>query len=66
MHDDLIKEIETYCREANLAITTFGRKATNDGKFVNRIRNGGRCWPETEEKVRRYIANNPPTLREAA
>lgn len=52
---ELLTAIETFCAETGMAETTFGRKAANDGKFVARIRNGGRMWPETVERVEAYI-----------
>jgi hypothetical protein len=54
----LLKEIETYCREAGVAETTFGRQAVNDGKFVGRLRDGKRVTTTTVARVRRYIAEN--------
>ncbi|WP_375553365.1 hypothetical protein [Roseovarius mucosus] len=57
---NIIKEIETYCAQAGIKPSTFGFRAVADGKFFERIKRGGRCWPETEEKVRAYMAENPP------
>ena len=54
----LLKEIESYCREAGVAETTFGRHAVNDGKFVGRLRDGKRVTTTTVARVRRYIAEN--------
>ena len=45
----LLQEVTSYCRRAGLAETTFGRLAVNDGKFINRLRGGGRATPETLE-----------------
>lgn len=59
----LLAEIESYCREVGMAETTFGRKALNDGKVVGRLRAGGRVWPETADKVRLFIEQNPPEAR---
>ena len=59
----LIPEIDRFCERHGIAPTTFGLKAVNDGKLVERLRNGGRMWPETEERIRSYIAghNRGPT-----
>jgi len=54
----LVAEISAYCREAKLAETTFGRLSVNDGKLVNRLKNGSRVTLETIEKVRSFIANH--------
>lgn len=53
---ELLTAIETFCAKHQMAETTFGRKAVNDGKFVGRIRDGGRVWPETIERVEAFIA----------
>lgn len=61
----LLKGIDAYLR-ANPGITetTLGRLAVNDGKFVARLRKGGRCWPETEALVNSFMAANKyPVLR---
>ena len=36
----LLTRIERHCRQANIAETTFGRHAVNDGKLVKRLRAG--------------------------
>ncbi len=54
----LITEIETYCRRAGVAESTFGRQVVNDGKFVRRIREGKRVTSATIDKIRAFIAAN--------
>jgi hypothetical protein len=56
----LLREITDYCRRAGLAESTFGRLAVNDGKFVNRLREGGRITTNTFDRVRAYIAEGAP------
>ncbi len=58
--DELLEEVGGYCRLAGLAESTFGRLAVNDGKFVARLRDGGRITPRTLDRVRNYIAAHPP------
>ena len=53
----IIADIEAFCRQVGMAQTTFGRRAIGDGKFVARIRSGGRMWPETEQRVRDFMAS---------
>ncbi|MBI3435700.1 MAG: hypothetical protein HY056_11590 [Proteobacteria bacterium] len=55
---DLLAEISDYCRHMGLAESTFGRRAVNDGKLANRLRNGGRITTETLDRIRDFIANN--------
>ena len=58
---DLLRDITEYCRQAGLAESTFGKLAVNDGKFVNRLREGGRITTHTLERIRGFIAQNPPS-----
>jgi hypothetical protein len=55
----LLGEITEYCRKNGVAESTFGRLAVNDGKFVNRLREGGRITTTTFERVRSFIAADP-------
>ena len=55
---DLIAEIESFCRNAGIAESTFGRMAVNDGKFVSRLREGKGLTVSTAERVRQYLAEN--------
>jgi hypothetical protein len=51
----LLAKIEAFCRRNEMAETTFGRHAVNDGKFVPRLREGGGVTVETVDRVRAYI-----------
>ena len=55
----LLGEITDYCRKAGLAESTFGKLAVNDGKFVNRLRDGGRITTSTLDRIRGFISANP-------
>src|SRR5690348_7946027 len=54
----LLQEISDYCRQAGLAESTFGRRAVNDGKLANRLRNGGRITTDTLDRIRAFMAEN--------
>ncbi len=56
----LLQEISDYCRRIGMAESTFGRLAVNDGKFVSRLKYGGRITTETLARVRTYIAEHAP------
>ena len=58
---DLLTEIETYTRARNIAESTFGRLAVNDGKFVGRLRSGSGVTVRLIEKARAYMRTNPPS-----
>ncbi|HKT54802.1 MAG TPA: hypothetical protein VJP88_10150 [Caulobacteraceae bacterium] len=54
----LLQEISVFCRDTEMAETTFGRRAVNDGKFVARLRYGGRVTTSTVERVRAFIRDH--------
>lgn len=56
----LVPDIDAYLEATGQTATAFGRAATGDPSFVFDLRKGRRCWPETEAKVRAYMAANPP------
>jgi hypothetical protein len=51
----LLSEVEAFAARVGMTPATFGLKAMNDGKFVKRLRAGGRCWPETAERALRFM-----------
>ena len=64
--EPLLRQISQYCREARMAESTFGRLAVNDGKFVGRLRAGGRTTSETDLRVRAFMAAHPAPATAAA
>lgn len=56
-----IETVEAFLERADMAPVTFGREAMNDPHFVRDLRNGRRLWPETEAKVRAFMASYRPT-----
>ena len=54
----LLQEISDYCRQTGLAESTFGRRAVNDGKLANRLRNGGRITTDTLDRIRAFMTEN--------
>jgi hypothetical protein len=55
---ELLQEIIEFCRRTGLAESTFGRRAVNDGKLANRLRNGGRITTETLDRIRAFMDAN--------
>lgn len=62
-HADLVAAIEAFAAEAGMSEITFGRKAVSDPHFVRDIRGSRRLWPETESKVRHFMATYRPTAK---
>lgn len=54
----LMTEIERAAVALNVAPSTIGARAGQGGKFYARLQDGKRVWPETELKVRAWIAAN--------
>ncbi len=52
----LLRDIAAAAKARGVSETTFGRLAVDDGKLVKRLRKGRRVWPETEQKIRAFIA----------
>jgi hypothetical protein len=50
-----LEEIFAFCRREGMAESTFGRRAVNDGKFVNRLRYGGKVGEATALRVQDFI-----------
>jgi SAM-dependent methyltransferase len=55
---ELLAQISDYCRQTGLAESTFGRRAVNDGKLANRLRNGGRITTETVDRIHAFMDAN--------
>lgn len=61
-NEKLLQEIANFCRRVGMAESTFGRRAVNDGKFVTRLRFGGRVTTHTVERVRAFISRTSGEL----
>ena len=53
-------DIEAFLAAHEMAATRFGELAMNDRHLVRQLREGHRLWPETEAKVRRFMATYRP------
>lgn len=56
----LASEIAVFIKKYSMTPVTFGRAAMNDPHFVRDLHNGRRLWPETEAKVRAFMAEYQP------
>ena len=66
----LLDCIAQFCRSTNMAESTFGRRAVNDGKFVARLRDGACITPESLVRINAFMGqfgasapNAPPELK---
>lgn len=62
----LLDDIKAFCETHGLSIWQFGVSAVNDKSFVKNLEDGRRVWPETEAKVRRFMATYRPEQDAAA
>jgi len=61
-NQDILSQIAEFCRHADMAESTFGRRAVNDGKLVQRLREGKRITIDTLNRIQAYIAASTGTL----
>src|SRR3984957_15528964 len=59
-NDQILSQITEFCRQADMAESTFGRRAVNDGKLVHRLREGKRITIDTLDRIQAYIATSMP------
>ena len=60
----LPETIEAFLTLHDMAPVTFGRLAAKDPHFVRDIRGGRRVWPETDAKIRAFMANHSPATEQ--
>lgn len=61
-HIPLLDEIDTFVRVNQLSESAFGRLAVNDWKLLRQLRAGRRLWPDTEARVRSFMADYQPRI----
>src|ERR1700733_16135747 len=54
----ILAQISEFCRQADMAESTFGRHAVNDGKLVTRLREGKRITIDTLDRIQAFIAKS--------
>jgi hypothetical protein len=62
----LIRSVEKFLREHDMAATKFGRLAAHDPRFVLDLRMGRIPRPHTEARVRRWMEAYSPDAIPAA
>lgn len=65
--DDLLAEIRAFLarKDVSMCDSTFGRRAVNDGKLLDRLDAGGSVTLETAEKIRAFISRYRAPARAA-
>jgi hypothetical protein len=61
--DDLISDIEAFCRTHQLKHSRFGRDAVNDTTFVPQLKTGREPRRATVARVRTFMATYRPEER---
>src|ERR1700721_3018081 len=59
-NDQILSQISEFCRQTDMAESTFGRRAVNDGKLVHRLREGKRITIATLDRIQAFIAASTP------
>lgn len=59
----LIRSVETFLRQHDMAATKFGRLAAHDPRFVLDLRMGRTPRPHTEARIRQWMAGYAPETK---
>jgi hypothetical protein len=60
---ELLDEIEAYCKLTNTDRTQFGLEAVNDGHFIARMEQGRIPKIPTADRIRNYMAKKTKAVR---
>jgi CHASE3 domain sensor protein len=55
MSVNLIDEIDAFLEEFGIGDHRFGMLATKNGRLLERLRAGGRLYPDVERKIRDFM-----------
>ena len=66
MNERLLSEIDKFLAASGLSGYRFGLLAVKNGRLVERLRAGGRVWPETEAQIRAFIISRSRDARRPA
>lgn len=64
--DELLAEARQYCEAKGITPSTLAVRALNNSRFFDRVERQRRLAREASEKLRAFMAENPPTAQEAA
>lgn len=54
---NLLGLVEAFLSETGMGASYFGKVSVGNSELVHRLRRGGRVWPETERRIRSFIAS---------
>lgn len=63
---ELLDAIDKWLRRAPIGEVTFSRRVMNDGKFIDRIRSGGRLTTDSYDRIMEYLKTNEPEKERAS
>ena len=52
---ELLADIESHLEKTGISEFNFGYESVKNGRLIERLRKGGRVWPETEDEIRGYM-----------
>ncbi len=61
LNETIISDIREFCRQQNIAESTFGQRAVHDWRLIERLEAGKTITLRTAERIRQYIAENTPS-----
>lgn len=66
MASDLLTDIDDFLDQTGIGPSYFGKAACGNSELVERLRAGGRVWPETEQQIRDFMASrrSAPSTKE--
>lgn len=56
----VLDEVDAFLERHNMAATTLGRLAVNDGHAIHDLRRGGNCTIDRVDKLRQFMASYKP------
>ena len=65
-HEDILVELEAYCKSVGLKPSTVCVRALNDSRYAKRMKRRLVAIERDAEKLRKYMAENPPPPQERA
>lgn len=61
--EKLLSEVTDFLAETGMGVSYFGKIASGNSELVHRLKDGGRVWPETADKVRAFMKTHRASVR---